>query len=406
MTSSLVVGVVMFLGASSSGATSVPASVVIATSRGEHVVPVALHEGHPSLSVPALSRYLPITDRIEGDWAVVAFGGEPFRFLLEAPVLMHGPRMIPLVGGAYLVRDTLYVPLQWLAELVPQVFTEGYRYDPRSARFEEAGLPRLANASAATRAAFEPASARGREAGLRMAHRVVIDPGHGGVDPGNPGRYLPRGVKEKHVTLSIGQLLRTELERRGVDVVMTRSTDTLINLEHRARFCRDGCDLFVSVHVNSMPRRTGYERVSGFETYFLGEALTAEAQRVAQMENEALRYETGSAIGANDALTFIFKDLQTNEILRESALLADVVQTHGASVHPGGDRGISQNRFVVLATATRPAILVETGFATNRRDGEFLASTSGQRRLAQAMANGIVVYLKRYEQKVLIGMEP
>jgi N-acetylmuramoyl-L-alanine amidase len=239
-----------------------------------------------------------------------------------------------------------------------------------------------------------------------MAHRVVVDPGHGGVDPGNPGRYLPRGVQEKHVTLNIGKLLRAELERMGVDVVMTRDRDTLINLRQRAPMCRAGCDLFVSVHVNSMPRRSGYERVNGVETYFLGEALTAEARRVAQMENEALRYEAGSAVGIDDELTFIFKDLQTNEFLRESALLAELVQSHSAAVHPGRDRGISQNRFVVLETATRPAILVETGFATNRRDGEYLASHAGQQRTARAIANGVVEYLKRYEQKVLIGMEP
>jgi N-acetylmuramoyl-L-alanine amidase len=184
---------------------------------------------------------------------------------------------------------------------------------------------------------------------------------------------------------------------------MTRTTDTLIDLRQRAPMCRNECDLFVSIHVNSMPRRRGYEQINGVETYFLGDALTEEARRVAEMENEALRYETGDAAEADADLAFIFKDLHTNEFLRESALLADLVQSSAARVHPGEDRGVSQNRFVVLATATRPAILLETGFATNRRDGAYLASTDGQWEMAKAAADGIVEYLKQYENKVLVG---
>jgi N-acetylmuramoyl-L-alanine amidase len=167
--------------------------------------------------------------------------------------------------------------------------------------------------------------------------------------------------------------------------------------------CRADCDLFISVHVNSLRPRRGYDRINGVETYFLGDALTAEARRVADMENEALRYETGDPNETDDALEFIFKDLHTNEFLRESALLADIVQTATARVHPGEDRGVAQNRFVVLATATRPAILLETGFATNRRDGAYLASAEGQREIAAAAAEGIEEYLKRYEEKVLAG---
>ncbi len=155
--------------------------------------------------------------------------------------------------------------------------------------------------------------------------------------------------------------------------------------------------------MNSLRPRRGYDRINGVETYFLGEALSAEARRVADMENEALRYETGDPNETDDALEFIFKDLQTNEFLRESALLADIVQTATARVHPGEDRGVAQNRFVVLATATRPAILLETGFATNRRDGVYLASAEGQREIAKAAAEGIEEYLKRYEEKVLAG---
>jgi len=383
---------------------AVPATVVVATSRGEISVPVRLDVGHASLSTHALGRMLPVTSRIIEGWALVAFAGEPFRFLLGAPVMVHQDRVYPLAGGAYALGDTLFVPLQWLAEHVPRVFSEGYRYDAMRGRFEELRVA-VTEASAPVPATpGRPASDAARANGLRLAHKVVIDPGHGGTDPGNPGRYLPRGVKEKDVTLAIGKFVRDELRRRGVEVVMTRTTDTLIALRERAPMCRADCDLFVSIHVNSLPRRSGYDRVSGFETYFLGDALTEEARRVAAMEDEALRYETGGRREGD--IGFIFRDLQTNEFLRESALLADLVQDSGARVHPGRDRGVAQARFTVLATATRPAVLVETGFATNREDGSYLASTEGQRQLARAIADGVVEYLRRYEKKVLVSPAP
>ncbi len=121
------------------------------------------------------------------------------------------------------------------------------------------------------------------------------------------------------------------------------------------------------------------------------------------MENEAVRYEDGyESGGAGDPLDFILKDLYTNEFLRESAALADHIQRRMATVHPGRNRGVTQSDlFRVLRAALRPAVLVETGFATNRRDARFLASRSGQRQLAKAIADGIVTYLQQYEDKVL-----
>jgi N-acetylmuramoyl-L-alanine amidase len=331
----------------------------------------------------------------------------------------HGGRLVPLAGGAYLHDDTLFVPLQWLAEYVPRVFREAYRYDFLAARFEETVLAPTVRTPPVARSARaappEPpavtsgagGAARGRPivpgSPLRMSHTVVVDPGHGGVDPGNPGLYFPRGLREKDVTLQVARLLRAELTARGVSVELTRDRDTLIAFKDRAKRCDGPCDVFVSIHVNSLARRAGYTEIRGFETYFLSEARTADAQRVADMENEALRYETGRDAGLDDQFAFILKDLQTNEYLRESAALADAVQRHGGRQHPGGDRGVSQARFAVLGYARRPAILVEVGYSTNRGDAQFLTSPEGQRRLARAIADGIVEYLVQYERKLADG---
>ena len=147
---------------------------------------------------------------------------------------------------------------------------------------------------------------------------------------------------------------------------MTRTTDTLIALGDRGGFCTAACDLFVSLHVNSLARRRGYTEVRGFETFFLAEARTEDAARVAKMENEAVRFETGESEGPmTGGLDFILKDLQLNEHLRESARAAELVQKKLRTVHTGDDRGVKQAGFMVLTTARRPAILVEMGYSTN-----------------------------------------
>jgi N-acetylmuramoyl-L-alanine amidase len=92
-----------------------------------------------------------------------------------------------------------------------------------------------------------------------------------------------------------------------------------------------------------------------------------------------------------------------NEYLRESARLAELVQGRVAAVHPGEDRGVQQGLFFVLAAARRPAVLVETGFATNKTDGPFLASALGQRRIVNAIADGVVTYLLEFERKLAVG---
>jgi N-acetylmuramoyl-L-alanine amidase len=238
--------------------------------------------------------------------------------------------------------------------------------------------------------------------GLRLAHTVVVDPGHGGIDPGNPGLHFPGRLAEKDITLAIGRLLRAELLRRGLNVVLTRSTDTLIDLADRPTFCRAACDLFVSIHVNSMPRGRRQGSVSGVETYFLSDAQTEDQKRVTQMENDAMRFETATPAG-DGPLAYILRDLQLNEYLRESARLAELVQGRVSAIHPGGDRGVQQGPFLVLAAARRPAVLVETGFATHKDDGPFLASALGQRKIVNAIADGIVQYLLEFERKLAVG---
>lgn len=366
-----------------------PQQVLIATPRGQAQVPVTTERGAAAVAAPLLAEPLGLAANVVGSAVRVTLGNREFEFDLGAPFMRSEGGVYPLVGAPYIVRDTLFLPLHWLVAHVPRLLAPRYRWDPAVARLEEVAplLPPVALPHPLT--------------GLRLAHTIVVDPGHGGVDPGNPGLNVPGGLTEKDLTLSIGRLLSAELVRRGLSVVLTRSSDTLIAIEDRPLFCRSDCDLFVSIHVNSMPRGRRQTTVNGVETYFLSDAKTEDQKRVAQMENDALRFETAATL--EGPLAFILRDLQLNEYLRESARLAELVQDRVAGVHPGEDRGVQQGPFLVLAAARRPAILVEAGFATHRRDGEFLASSSGQRRIATAIADGIVAYLLEFERRLAIG---
>jgi len=386
-----------------------PQAVLIATPRGETSVPVTTERGTAAVAAPQLGPPLGLTVALDGSRVTVGLSGVVFVFQLGAPFVRAGGVVYGLVGEPYVARDTVFLPLHWLADCVPRAVGGRYRWEPAPGG-DTGRLVELPIASAVTATPPptsptapvlppSPASAPNPITGLRLRHGVVIDPGHGGVDPGNPGRYFPGHLVEKDITLAIGRLLRAELTRRAIVATLTRSTDTLIDLTDRGALCKAACDLFVSIHVNAMPDGRRADRVSGVETYFLSDAKTEDQQRVAQMENEAISFETGTSSAATGPLGFILRDLQVNEYLRESAQLAQLVQDSAARIHPGGDRGVQQAGFTVLTTARRPAILVETGFATNRTDGAFLASSLGQHKIASAIADGIVAYLLELERK-------
>jgi N-acetylmuramoyl-L-alanine amidase len=387
----------LLMALASFGSDSAPLMVTISSARGDAQLPVRTDaSGAPVIAAPALLTALDGSVRVADGWAEVSVARQAFRFLVGAPLYMLGNRLQALAGSASVSQDTLFLPFQFVAQVLPSVLRERYRYDWQGARLVDVSVPRR---PPPTRVPV-PVADRRLPNGLRPGHIVTVDPGHGGVDPGNPGVFFPHGTREKDVTLQVGLLLRDELKRRGVGVTMTRTSDTLIALGDRGGYCTEACDLFVSLHVNSLARRPGYTDIRGFETYFLAEARTEDAARVAKMENEAVRFEGGNPQAVSGVgLDFILKDLQLNEHLRESARAADLVQRNLKTVHVGDSRGVKQAGFMVLTTARRPAILVELGYSTNPEDGRFLTTYASQKAMAFALADAVVEYLLEYERK-------
>lgn len=333
-----------------------------------------------------------------GRWTIEV-QGTSLRLVDGVPFALNNGNAIPLAAAPMQREDALLLPMQLLVDLLPRL-GNSVTWD---AMTHELRLTRL---TVSSRAALPPATARAtitRRTGSARRWTVVVDAGHGGVDPGMHGPIGGRfTIQEKDITLAVSKKLAHELEARGVDVVMTRTSDTLIALSDRGRIANQHQgDLFVSIHVNAAnPNWKNPGGARGFETYFLAQARTEDDRRVAKMENEAMRFEDSPSGPRDDALGFILSDMKQNEHLRESDDLAESVQEQLAKIHPGPSRGVKQAGFRVLVTSFMPSVLVEIGFGTNPAEAEWMASGAGQREVATAVADAAMKYLARYERRV------
>ncbi len=192
--------------------------------------------------------------------------------------------------------------------------------------------------------------------------RIIIDPGHGGRDPGAIGRHL--GKQEKTITLQVGLLLKKVLEAQGYKVVMTRSNDTYLTLKSRGKFKGD---LFISLHCNSATAGSAI----GVETWYAAPQNTYSSLSPRQF------YRTAEPGNRHDRL---------------NSRLAYEVQRYTLHYSKAVDRGIKRARYQVLCQAQCPAILVEMGFLSNRIEEGKLANPAHQRKLALGIVSGIVAF--------------
>jgi N-acetylmuramoyl-L-alanine amidase len=369
---------------------AMPPSVVSARAGAlETVVPLVETPSGRVLRLDRLAPALPVTVRADGlGRFVVSVFDVAVILSAQVPFARVGPSVIPLGAAPVIDREALFVPLQFVAEVLPRLAPSRLAFDPVRSELRVTG-----STASTTRPAPRP----------RAKRRVVIDAGHGGPDNGMTGPIRGREkIREKDITLAVSLELARSLRRQGVEVVMTRTTDTLIGLYDRGPIANErGGDVFLSIHVNAANmrwQRPGDAR--GFETYFLAEAKTEDERRVERMENEAIRFETQVQAPKNDPLSFIIHDMAQNEHLRESQELAAAVQEGLGRVHPGPSRGVKQAGFVVLTTAFMPAVLVEIGFGTNADEARYLATPARQREIADAIANATLQYLERYERRL------
>lgn len=225
---------------------------------------------------------------------------------------------------------------------------------------------------------------------------VVIDPGHGGHDPG----CLGGNSREKHLALAIGLKLAQEMRLHypGLNVILTRDSDVFIPLHERAAIAnRNDADLFISIHCNYMP---GSSATHGSETYVMGLHTAEHNLKVAKRENAAIlleeNYEANYDYDPNSPEGHIMLNMFQSAYLEQSILFAEKVEGHFAKANRKS-RGVKQAGFVVLKETTMPSVLVETGFLSNRSEEAYLMTPQGQAVVAGAMLAAFEDYRRHVE---------
>jgi N-acetylmuramoyl-L-alanine amidase len=226
---------------------------------------------------------------------------------------------------------------------------------------------------------------------------IVIDAGHGGKDPGTIG---VGGTREKDVALGValklGRLLEQKME--DVKVIYTRKSDTFVELYRRAQMANEANGkLFISIHCNSTERKPS--SANGFEIYLLRPGKTDNAIRIAEQENQAIKFEQDQK--RYQQLTeeyFILLTMRQSAYVRFSEEFAEKASEAMANMLKIQNSGVKQAGFYVLVGASMPNVLVETGYLSNRKEERVLKSADGQKKIAEALFEAVVQYKKKYEE--------
>lgn len=238
-----------------------------------------------------------------------------------------------------------------------------------------------------------------REKDEWLIDTIVIDPGHGGRDPGAIGY---KGLLEKDIVLPVALKLGKEINRRlpRVKVVYTRKTDVFIPLWKRPKIAnRNNGKLFVSLHCNSNES----SKPRGFETYFLSSENDERARDVVLKENGAINFEGHADRKHYEGINFILATMAQNAFIKQSQYLASKVQKAVVKkLKPDGlkDRGVKQAGFFVMVGATMPNILIEMGYISNKYEAKLLKKKSTQTKMADAICNGIIKYKTDIESAI------
>lgn len=225
---------------------------------------------------------------------------------------------------------------------------------------------------------------------------VVIDAGHGGVDPGALGKKS----QEKNINKSVSEMLAELIKKEypEVKVIFTRTTDVKIPLAKRADIAnKENANLFISIHSNASKNKNA----NGCQTFTLGSGSDAEAKAAAMYENEVILTEdnfeeTYKGFDPRSSESYIIFELMRSHDMELSVKLAEMVQGGMVESTKLYDRGVSSAGFLVLHRTVMPSILIELGFITNSKDENLIASKEGQEKLAKGIFNGFAQYYELY----------
>lgn len=330
---------------------------------------------------------------VEGAIAMLGPHGVAISLTIGSPFFTWDDDVLQLADIPYHDAGETLVPVQLLADFLPERLPELYSFDGPTLTLQAAQPEDWLGTTVVQLRPGAEAPGAGRYEGPRV---VVVDAGHGGGDPGALGL---RGVPEKSVALGIARAIAHLLEREpDFEVYLTRDDDTFVPIWDRGDLATawkgDRPGVFISIHANSLPTRPS---ARGFETYFLAEARNDHERRVSAIENAPLS-AGGQAVDpdAEPDLGFILRELKALDHQHWSSMLAEMVQTEMAKFHPGPNRGVKQGVLAVLTNALMPSVLVEVGYLSNEDEGPLLGQPTFQNEAARSIARAVVRFFERY----------
>tara|TARA_R110002049_G_scaffold82223_9_gene209318 strand:+ start:2665 stop:3750 length:1086 start_codon:yes stop_codon:yes gene_type:complete len=230
---------------------------------------------------------------------------------------------------------------------------------------------------------------------------VVLDAGHGGKDPGNLGN----GFKEKNIALKVALKVGEKLkQQKDIKVIFTRKSDVFIDLWKRGDIANHAkADLFVSIHCDSHT-----SNAYGAGTFVLGLRGNKKNLEIAKRENAAILLEDNyqdkyKGFDPNSAESVIGLSLLQEENLDKSLAIASLIQNNFSLKLKRNDRKVKQDNFQVLRETIMPSVLIELGFLTNKKEGRFLNSKTGQAKMANEIADAIYGYIKNLKLNTVIN---
>lgn len=319
-------------------------------------------------------------------WRYGQFGsGTRVVLDLKEPVKITGTQVLPALNGsgARLVVDLAPATQSEFASLIGRFWGQ---------RAEQQLQVATAAAGAALPNCPKPSPLPEARRNIDLRPVVVIDPGHGGVDP---GARAVTGRHEKDITLSIARQLASKLEGSGYQVVMTRSRDIFVPLQGRVKIAREAnADLFISLHADSIRNRD----VRGATVYTLSDRATdREAAELAESENRADTLAGLPSAGKDNALADILTTMSYRASVNGgrdlSGLLVQSLRSAGVALNDQPQRSAG---FAVLKAPDIPSVLIEMGYLTSRQDAALMTNPAHQRKLAGAIASAIDNYFLRH----------
>lgn len=233
---------------------------------------------------------------------------------------------------------------------------------------------------------------------------VVIDPGHGGHDPGAIGKISKEKDINLKVALKLGNLIRSNC--KDVNVVYTRSNDVFVSLDRRAEIANNAkADLFISIHTNALAKNN---TIKGASTWTLGLAKSEANLSVAKRENSVILYEDDyqtryAGFDPNSSESYIIFEFMQDKYMSQSVHFASIVQQHFKGTCRRIDRGVHQAGFLVLKASAMPSVLIELGFISTPEEERYLISTEGVDNLSRGIYRAFLQYKDEHQSRLASG---